>query len=99
MNFDTFSNWAITNLSDIVDIKTGKLDSNQADENGKYPFFTCAPNPLRINDFSFDTEAILLAGNNADGIFHLNYYRGKFNAYQRTYVITAKNQSKLNLRY
>jgi len=91
--------WITVNLGEVVDIKTGKLDSNYADEDGKYPFFTCAPNPLRINNYAFDSEAILLAGNNADGIFHLNFYKGKFNAYQRTYVITARNQKKLDLGY
>ena len=89
----------IVKLGEIVDIKTGKLDSNYAEEGGKNPFFTCAPFPLRINDFAFDSEAILLAGNNANGIFHLNYYNGKFNAYQRTYVITVKDDSRTNLGY
>ncbi|HIJ01255.1 TPA: restriction endonuclease subunit S, partial [Candidatus Woesearchaeota archaeon] len=89
----------IVRLGEIVNIKTGKLDSNYAEEGGKYPFFTCAPFPLRINDFAFDSEAILLAGNNANGIFHLNYYKGKFNAYQRTYVITVKDDSRTNLGY
>jgi type I restriction enzyme S subunit len=100
MNSATVEEWVVAILDDdIVDIKTGKLDSNCADEKGKYPFFTCAPSPVRINEFAFDCEAILLAGNNADGIFHLNYCRGKFNAYQRTYVITVKNEKKLDLRY
>jgi type I restriction enzyme, S subunit len=91
--------WSTVNLGDITNIKTGKLDSNFAEANGEYPFFTCAPKPLRINSYSFDNEAILLAGNNADGIFHINYYKGKFNAYQRTYVITTKDESNANLSY
>jgi type I restriction enzyme S subunit len=99
MNSSIVDDGVTVNLGELVDIKTGKLDSNRAEERGKYPFFTCAPNPLRINDYAFDIEAILLAGNNADGIFHLNYYKGKFNAYQRTYVITVKNQNELDLRY
>lgn len=99
MNNYSINDWAMSSLGEVAEIKTGKLDSNCAQEGGKYPFFTCAPNPLRINDYSFDNEAILLAGNNADGIFHLNYYNGKFDAYQRTYVITAKNHDALDLRY
>lgn len=83
--------WDVKKLGDIVNFKTGKLDSNFAEENGIYPFFTCAPEPLKINSYSFDCEAILLAGNNANGIFHTNYYNGKFDAYQRTYVIAVKN--------
>lgn len=77
-------------LTTVSNITTGKLDSNAAKENGAYPFFTCAPEPLSIDTFSFDDDVILLAGNNAQGDFHINRYCGKFDAYQRTYVITAK---------
>lgn len=77
-------------LTDVCNITTGNLDSNAAEINGKYPYFTCAPDPLRINSYAFDYDAILLAGNNASGNFHCQRYNGKFNAYQRTYVITAK---------
>ena len=81
--------WHKKTLAEIADFKTGKLNSNQANEKGKYPFFTCSPDALRINEYAFDQDAVLLAGNNANGIFHLNRYKGKFNAYQRTYVICA----------
>ena len=77
-------------LTQVCNITTGKLDANAATLNGRYPFFTCAPTPLRIDTFSFDDDVILLAGNNAQGDFHLQRYTGKFNAYQRTYVITAR---------
>lgn len=77
-------------LTTVSNITTGKLDSNAAKENGAYPFFTCAPEPLSTDTFSFDDDVILLAGNNAQGDFHINRYCGKFDAYQRTYVITAK---------
>ena len=77
-------------LTEATNIKTGKLDVNAAVIGGKSPFFTCAPEPLQIDEFAFDEDAILLAGNNAQGNFHIQRYTGKFNAYQRTYVITAK---------
>lgn len=83
----------------IVSFKTGKLDSNAAEENGKYPFFTCAQQTYRINKYSFDTECVLLAGNNAAGIFPLKYYKGKFNAYQRTYIIEPLNKNELSIKY
>ena len=82
-------------LGDICTIKTGKLDSNAAVEGGKYPFFTCAQETFSIDKFAFDTEAVLLGGNNANGIFPLKYYQGKFNAYQRTYIIESKNRNKV----
>ncbi len=87
------------NLREILKFETGKLDSNQEIENGKYPFFTCSPDTLRINDYSFDTEAIILAGNNANGIFSVKYFRGKFNAYQRTYVITPRYPNSVDCKY
>ncbi len=77
------------NLEELVSISTGKINSNESNVNGIYPFFTCAPEPLRINWYSFEADAILLAGNNANGIYHIQRYNGKFNAYQRTYIITT----------
>lgn len=88
-----------TDIASVCDITTGKLNSNAASETGVYPFFTCAPEPSRIDVFDFDVDAILLAGNNADGNFHLNRFSGKFNAYQRTYVLTAKPGNDLDYIY
>jgi len=67
-------------------ITTGKLNANVMEENGIYPFFTCDERPYRINTYAFDLEAILISGNGSK-VGHLNYYKGKFNAYQRTYVL------------
>ena len=75
---------------DIFITKTGKLDSNAMVENGEYPFFTCAKEVFRIDNYAFDQEALLLAGNNAAGKYDVKYYKGKFNAYQRTYVLSLK---------
>ncbi len=72
-------------LGQLINISTGKLDANAASESGKYPFFTCAERPLKIDSYEFDEDAVLLAGN---GSFGVSQYSGKFNAYQRTYVIT-----------
>ena len=86
-------------LGEYVTIKTGKLDSNASVENGIYPFFTCSKEIFFINDYAFDCEAVLLAGNNASGDFNVKHYKGKFNAYQRTYVITIHATDKLTYRY
>ena len=89
----------LVKLKEIVDFKTCRLDSNCAEENGIYPFFTCSPETLRINSYAFDCEAVLLAGNNANAVFPVKYYSGKFNAYQRTYIITPKDKSKINVKW
>ena len=86
-------------LKDISIIRTGKLDSNAAVENGKYPFFTCDPNTLSIDKWCYDTEAVLLAGNNASGNYTAKYYNGKFNAYQRTYIIESADKNALDIRF
>ncbi len=86
-------------LGNLVDIKTGKLNSNAAIEGGKYPFFTCSREIFAIDNYAFDLEAILLAGNNASGDFNVKHYNGRFNAYQRTYVITVNNENKILYRY
>lgn len=86
-------------LANVVNIVTGKLNSNAAVANGEYPFFTCAPEPLRIDKFKYNQEAILLAGNNAEGNFHINYFKGKFDAYQRTYIIDTKDNDQYDLKY
>ena len=86
-------------MKDITFIKTGKLDSNAAVDDGAYPFFTCDPNTLKINNWAYDTEAVLLAGNNASGNYTAKYYKGKFNAYQRVYIIETSDPLVLNIRY
>jgi len=91
--------WPSIKAKKLVSFKTGKIDSNAAEHEGKYPFFTCANQTYRINSYAFDTECVLLAGNNAAGVFPLKYYNGKFNAYQRTYVIEPLNRKELNTRY
>ena len=83
-------------LGDLVNIKTGKLDANQADENGKYPFFTCSKEISKINSYSYDCECVLIAGN---GDLNVKYYNGKFEAYQRTYILTSTYVNTLSNKY
>ena len=79
-------------FNDLFFCSTGKLDSNAAVKGGRYPFFTCAKEIFYINDYAFDQEALLLAGNNAAGKYDVKYYNGKFNAYQRTYVLSLRKK-------
>lgn len=74
-------------LKTLAKYPTGKLNSNAAVEDGEYPFFTCAHDIYRIDQYSYDGEYVLLGGNNASGDFPVFYYNGKFDAYQRTYLI------------
>ena len=83
-------------IGDITKIRTGKLDANAADENGQYPFFTCSKEPLKINTYSYDCECVLVAGN---GDLNVKYYNGKFDAYQRTYIIEDDSEGLLFMPY
>ena len=81
--------WRMGTLGEVANILTGKLNSEDAVENGIYPFFTCSQETYRTDSYAFNQEAVILAGNNASAVYPLKIYRGKFNAYQRTYVISS----------
>lgn len=82
----------ISSLGRECTITTGKLNSEAATIDGEYPFFTCSQETYKTNTYAFNQEAVLLAGNNASAIYPLKIYKGKFNAYQRTYVISSNNK-------
>ncbi len=91
--------WKIKTLSEISkNIKTGKLDANAMEENGKYRFYTCAKEYYRINNYAFDGEALLISGNGAH-VGYVHYYKGKFNAYQRTYVLMDFQENIKYIKY
>ena len=77
--------WKERNLGELVSITTGKLDANAAQKDGKYAFFTCGKETLKTDSYSFDGDAILISGNGDLGF--TRKYSGKFDAYQRTYVL------------
>ena len=92
---ELINGWEYVKLGDICKITTGKLDANAQVENGQYPFFTCAELPFYIDSYAFNTEALLISGNGAN-LGYINYYKGKFNAYQRTYVL---DHFSVNIHY
>jgi len=77
--------WDVKQLGSLTAITTGRKDVNEGNPAGEYPFFTCSRTHTFSDHYSFDTEAILIAGNGEVG--NLNYYKGRFEAYQRTYVV------------
>lgn len=90
--------WKKVKVYDIVGrFRTGKLDANAMVSNGKYRFFTCAKDYFRIDTYAFDEEALLISGN-GENVGYIHYYKGKFNAYQRTYVLTDFSQNILFIK-
>jgi len=77
--------WEVKRLGDVCRITTGKKDVNEGNPDGQFPFFTCSRTHTYSDSYSFDMEAIMIAGNGDVG--NLHYYKGKFEAYQRTYVL------------
>ena len=84
------------NLEAIAPVLTGKKDANFGTSDGKYYFFTCGQEPIKAPSYSFDCEAVILAGN---GDFNVKLYRGQFEAYQRTYVFSPYSSKFLYLLY
>ncbi|MCU4764621.1 restriction endonuclease subunit S [Bacillus cereus] len=83
-------------LGDLVKIQTGKLDANASVSDGDYPFFTCSKEALRIDNYSYECECVLVAGN---GDLNVKYYDGKFDAYQRTYIMESDDKNILDVKY
>ena len=88
--------WERKRLGEVAPILTEKKDANFGTPDGEFPFFTCSQEPIKAPSFSFKASAVLLAGN---GDFNVKLYRGKFEAYQRTYVMIPMDGRMLFLLY
>ena len=90
--------WEQRKLGEFADIVTGKLDANAMKEDGEYDFYTSGIQKYKIDIPAFEGPAITIAGNGATvGYMHLA--DGKFNAYQRTYVLSAFQANREYLFY
>lgn len=88
--------WKAKKIKDITDVVTGKEDANFSISNGKYKFFTCSQDVLLCDKYKFDGKSVLIAGN---GDFNVKHYTGKFNAYQRTYVLIPNDEKFYSQMY
>lgn len=96
-NGNKYPLWKEHKLGNLCSIKTGKLDANAMTQDGKYAFFTCSKEVYKTNEYAFEGESLLIAGNGDMG--SVKYYNGKFNAYQRTYVLKDFECSTLYMKY
>ncbi len=92
-----FPDWEERRLGEICNITTGKLDANAMVKNGKYRFFTCSKDFFQTDTYEFDTDALIISGNGNIGYIH--HFNGKFNAYQRTYVLDGFTDSIYYIKY
>ena len=94
--FEIPQSWSWCRLSTLMQILTGKKDANYGDEKGPYEFFTCSNTPLKSTTYSYDGDYLIMPGNGAN-IGQVIHYTGRFEAYQRTYLLHA--YSLINLDY
>ena len=80
----------------FLNISTGKNNANAEVKGGKYAFWTCDEQPKKIDKYSYDGKAIIISGNGNVG--NINLFFGKFDAYQRTYVL-MNNISNTNIKF
>ena len=97
-NGNDFEDWEEKTLGSLCKITTGKLDANAMVEDGEYRFYTCAKDYYRIDKYAFDTEALLISGNGAN-VGYIHYYKGKFNAYQRTYILDRFEENMTYVKF
>ncbi len=90
------NDFEVKTLGELTQLKVGNKNANHSSNQGKYPFFTCSNNPLRCETYQFKGKHIIISGN---GNFYVTHYDGKFDAYQRTYVVSPNNPNHYVLIY
>jgi type I restriction enzyme, S subunit len=97
-NGNNYPHWEEKKLGKLCKITTGKLDANAMVKGGQYRFYTCAKDYYQIDRYEFDTDALIISGNGAN-VGYVHHFNGKFNAYQRTYVLDNFEDSIYYLRH
>ncbi|MGN8422322.1 restriction endonuclease subunit S [Helicobacter pylori] len=90
------NDFEVKTLGELTQLKVGNKNANHSSNHGKYPFFTCSNNPLKCETYQFEGKHIIISGN---GNFYVTHYDGKFDAYQRTYVVNPNNPNHYVLIY
>lgn len=91
------AHWKTCRLKYLCDVMTGNQDTQNADENGEYPFYVRSPIIQRANVYTYDGEGILMAGDGAGAgrVFHHAF--GKYAIHQRVYCF--HNFRNINTKY
>ena len=92
------NNYEEIKISELLNVFTGKKNANETSLNGKYKFFSCAPESSLSDTYIYDGSAIIIAGNGAY-TGRTRFYDGKFELYQRTYGLTLKDNINKNNIY
>ena len=91
--------WEVMRMRYLCSTTTGDKDTINRVDDGLYPFYVRSPKVERINTYSYDGEAVLMAGDGvgAGKVFH--YANGKFGYHQRVYNFYNIKKIKGKLLY
>ena len=79
--------WEQRKAKELCSISTGKSNTQDQVDDGKYPFYIRSDIPVRSNKYLYDCEAVITIGDgNIGRVFH--YVNGKFDLHQRCYKMT-----------
>lgn len=81
------NDWVIKTTKEFADITTGSQNTQDHVNNGKYPFYVRSPKVERINNYIFDTEGVVTAGDGVGTGKTFHYVNGKFGLHQRCYLV------------
>ena len=93
------SHWNVVRMRYLCDMITGDKDTVNRVDDGIYPFYVRSPHIERINSYTFDGEAVLMAGDGVGAGKVLHYANGKFDFHQRVYNFHNFRQIKGVLLY
>ncbi len=93
------SHWNVVRMRYLCDMITGDKDTVNRVDDGIYPFYVRSPHIERINSYTFDGEAVLMAGDGVGAGKVLHYANGKFDFHQRVYNFHNFRQIKGILVY
>ena len=80
--------WEVWKMKFLTRIETGNKNTDDAEENGIYPFYVRSDKVERLSTYSFEGEAILTAGDGVGVAKVYHYANGKMAIHQRVYKIS-----------
>lgn len=90
--------WKERKVSELCSISTGKSNTQDKVEDGKYPFYVRSPIIERSTKYLYDEEAVITVGDGVGTgkVFH--YVNGKYDLHQRCYRMYGFSD-ELNAHY
>ena len=93
---NNYPEWKTTTLDKICTIKTGNMNVQDSVSDGKYAFFDRSETIKKLNEYSYDEEALIYPGEGSS--FYPRYFKGKYALHQRAYSLSDFEEG-CNARY